>query len=145
MQCPFLSSSLSLLKVGISSSKEGPTWLLLWWEERGDWLVSQCVLVLCTMLSLCSLSLFFGHCHLSSLLVARLLFLCTMSLFFALCHWALNLLSLVSSWPLFSSHNVIVSLLYVILSSHCVASQWFFALSHCFFALSHQLLSCNTS
>jgi len=30
-----------------------------------------------------------------------------------------------------SSHNVIVSLLYVVLSSHYVAGQWFFALSRC--------------
>jgi len=68
--------------------KKNLIWLLLQQDERGDQLVSQCVLVFCEMSSLHMLLSFFKHCCLSSLLVAQLLLLCTLLLFFALCHWA---------------------------------------------------------
>ncbi len=120
--------------------KKGLTWLLFWWEERGDQLVSQYVWVLCTMSFLPLLLLFFECCCLSSLLVARPLFLCTMLLFFTLCCWADNLLhsSAVGPCLLCTMSFFLCSMLLFLCS---VAGRLFFALSRCFFALSRRLLS----
>jgi len=61
--CPLFIVFLVIAPGEHISIKRGQIWLLLWWDERGDQLVSQCIVGLCSMLFIRPLLLIFAHCH----------------------------------------------------------------------------------